>query len=91
VDIDYYPLDATFQPIPHPPNSPPIKSISLQFREKDVVGDRVKGLTEVHIDIICSSKPVSASTLLLKRICILISRGTDETDFPTNFVLFPDA
>ncbi|KAK4827828.1 hypothetical protein QYF61_021912 [Mycteria americana] len=27
------------QPIPYPLNSPPIKSISLQFREKDVVGD----------------------------------------------------
>jgi len=33
--IDHYPLDATVQPIPHPPNSPPIKSISLQSREKD--------------------------------------------------------
>ncbi|KAK4818440.1 hypothetical protein QYF61_013127 [Mycteria americana] len=30
--IDHYPLDATIQPIPHPLNSPPIKSISLQFK-----------------------------------------------------------
>ena len=29
-------LDATTQTIPLPPDSPPIKSISLQFREKDV-------------------------------------------------------
>ncbi|KAK4818706.1 hypothetical protein QYF61_017927 [Mycteria americana] len=34
--IDHYPLDATIQPIPYPLNSPPIKSLSLQFREKDV-------------------------------------------------------
>ncbi|KAK4816932.1 hypothetical protein QYF61_025428 [Mycteria americana] len=40
----YGPLRDTTRPIPHPPNSPPIKSISLQFREKDVVGDHVKGL-----------------------------------------------
>ncbi|KAK4831174.1 LOW QUALITY PROTEIN: hypothetical protein QYF61_015644 [Mycteria americana] len=39
--VDCHPLDATIQPIPYPLNSPPIKSISLQFREKDVVGDRV--------------------------------------------------
>ncbi|KAK4812272.1 LOW QUALITY PROTEIN: hypothetical protein QYF61_012947, partial [Mycteria americana] len=37
--VDCYPLDATIQPIPYPLNSPPIKSISLQFREKDVVQD----------------------------------------------------
>ncbi|KAK4825808.1 hypothetical protein QYF61_002413 [Mycteria americana] len=41
--IDHCPLDATIQPIPHPPSSPPIKSISLQFREKDVVGDHSPG------------------------------------------------
>ncbi|KAK4830334.1 LOW QUALITY PROTEIN: hypothetical protein QYF61_010098 [Mycteria americana] len=39
--VDRYPLDATIQPIPYPLNSPPIKSVSLQFREKDVVGDHV--------------------------------------------------
>jgi len=43
-------MAATFQPIPYPPNSSPIKSISFQFREKDVVGDHVKGFTEVQID-----------------------------------------
>ncbi|KAK4818846.1 hypothetical protein QYF61_020065, partial [Mycteria americana] len=48
--VDCYPLDATIQPIPYPLNSPPIKSVSLQFREKDVVGDHVKGFTEVQID-----------------------------------------
>ncbi|PKU40440.1 solute carrier family 22 member 7- hypothetical protein [Limosa lapponica baueri] len=48
--IEYHPLDATIQPIPYPLNSPPIKSISLQLDEQDVVGDRVKGLTEVQTD-----------------------------------------
>ncbi|KAK4808555.1 hypothetical protein QYF61_009858 [Mycteria americana] len=56
--IDCYPLRVTIQPIPYPLNSPPIKSISLQFRGKDVVGDRVKGLTGVQIDDIRSSSLV---------------------------------
>lgn len=40
------------QPIPHLPNSPSIKSISLQFIEKGVVRDCVKGLTNVQITTI---------------------------------------
>ena len=48
--MDHHPLDAAIQPIPHPPNSPSIKSTSLQFREQDVAGNRVKGLPEVQID-----------------------------------------
>ncbi|KAK4825745.1 LOW QUALITY PROTEIN: hypothetical protein QYF61_002184 [Mycteria americana] len=39
--VDCYPLGVTIQPIPYPLNSPPIKSVSLQFREEDVVGDHV--------------------------------------------------
>ncbi|KAK4826718.1 LOW QUALITY PROTEIN: hypothetical protein QYF61_010933 [Mycteria americana] len=42
--VDHYPLDVTIQPIPHPLNSPPIKSMSLQFREKDVVPQVVTNL-----------------------------------------------
>ncbi|KAK4816043.1 hypothetical protein QYF61_011051 [Mycteria americana] len=49
--VDHYPLDMAIQPIPYPPNSPSIKSVSLQFRDKDVVGDHVKGLTEVQIGL----------------------------------------
>ena len=56
--FDHYPLDMTIQSIPHPPNSPPIKSVSLQFREKDVMGDHVKELTEVQRDDIRSSSLV---------------------------------
>lgn len=37
------------QQIPHPSNSPSIKSRSLQFRGKNVVGNSVKGLTEVPV------------------------------------------
>lgn len=40
----------------HPPNSPPINSISLKPRRKDVTGDCVKAFTEAHTDDICSSK-----------------------------------
>jgi len=56
--IDHYPLATTIQPILHPPNSPPIKTISPQCREKDVVGDYVQGLTEIQIDYIRSSSLV---------------------------------
>ncbi|KAK4829553.1 hypothetical protein QYF61_005222 [Mycteria americana] len=42
--VDHYPLDGTIQPIPYPLNSPPIKSVSLQFRERDVVPQVVTNL-----------------------------------------------
>lgn len=32
--IDHYPLGEAIQPVPHPPNSPLIKSIYPQFKEK---------------------------------------------------------
>ncbi|KAK4822727.1 LOW QUALITY PROTEIN: hypothetical protein QYF61_019724, partial [Mycteria americana] len=35
--VNCYPLDATIQPIPYPLNSPPIKFVSLQFREEDIM------------------------------------------------------
>ena len=62
--IDHYPLDAIIQPIPCAPNSPPIKSIFLQSREEDVVGDCVKGLTKVQISNIHSSALVHWYSLL---------------------------
>lgn len=42
------PLDVAVQEMPHPPNSPSIKSISGQFKGKDAVGDQSKSLTEVQ-------------------------------------------
>ncbi|KAK4815950.1 hypothetical protein QYF61_010444 [Mycteria americana] len=51
--IDRYPLDATIQPIPYPLNSLPIKSVSLQFKEKDVFDQHV--LTQL-----CRSLPFLA-------------------------------
>ena len=51
--IDHYPLDVTIQPIPYPPNSPHIKSISPQFKEKVIVEDCVKRLIEVQTDATC--------------------------------------
>jgi len=37
------------QPTPYPMISPFIRHTSLQFVDKDVVGDQVKGLAEVKI------------------------------------------
>ena len=35
--IDHSSLSATIQPIPNPPSGPSVKSISLQFRDNDVM------------------------------------------------------
>jgi len=59
--IDQHSLDSILQPlrlILHPLNCPPIKSLSFQFGEKDVVGYRVKGFPEVQINYISSSSLV---------------------------------
>lgn len=48
--IDDNPQAAAFQPTPYPPSSLPFKSISLQFRDKDVVGDHIKRLAYVQVD-----------------------------------------
>jgi len=48
--IDHNPLFVTFQSIPNLPNSLPFKSISLQFKDKDVAGDHVRGLADVRVD-----------------------------------------
>ena len=44
------PLVTTTQTIPCPLSSPPFEPISLQFRDKDVVRARIKGLAEVQAD-----------------------------------------
>lgn len=46
--IDLYSIDEYIQPIPHPWNSPSIKSILLQFREKGAAGGHVKDPTETQ-------------------------------------------
>ena len=50
LDTEPLTLAATFQPIPYLQNSPPFKSIPLQCRDKDLVGDHVKGLAQVQVD-----------------------------------------
>lgn len=47
-------MDATVQTLSYPSKNPLTKSTSLQFGEKDVMGDHVKGLTEVQINYICN-------------------------------------
>ena len=59
--IDHNPLVASSQPIPNPLNSPSIKSTLLQFGEKDMVSDRVKGLAEVQVDDIHCPSPIHRS------------------------------
>ena len=48
--VDRHPLSVSFQPISYPTSGPPIKSTSLQFGDKDVVGDYVKGLDQVQVN-----------------------------------------
>ena len=47
--IDNNLLAMTIQPVLYSPNSPAFKSICLQFRDKDVLWDHVKGLAEVQV------------------------------------------
>ena len=62
--IKHNPLAATNPPILNPANSPSFKSIPLQFRETDVVGDHVKGFAEVQEDNICHASPSSDAITL---------------------------
>lgn len=48
--IDHHSLDTISQPVPCLLNNPLIKSILIQFGEKDAVECQVKGLTETHTD-----------------------------------------
>ncbi|CAM9935932.1 unnamed protein product, partial [Bubo scandiacus] len=46
----------TIQPIPYAPSGLSIKSMSLQFRDKDVMQDSIKCFAQVQVDdISCSS------------------------------------
>ncbi|KAK4811014.1 hypothetical protein QYF61_015718 [Mycteria americana] len=46
--VDRNSLSVTIQPIPYPPSGPSVKSMSLQFRDKDVVRDSVKCFAQVQ-------------------------------------------
>jgi len=50
------PSAETGQPVLNPSNTSSFKSIPLQFREKDVVRDHVKGFAEGQVDEICILK-----------------------------------
>lgn len=43
-------LAVAIQTVIYPMNNPPFKSISLQFRDKNVVVDRIKGLAQVQVE-----------------------------------------
>ncbi|KAK4830146.1 hypothetical protein QYF61_008634, partial [Mycteria americana] len=48
--IDRNSLSATIQPIPYTSSGPSVKSMSLQFRDKDVVWDSIKCFAQVQTD-----------------------------------------
>ena len=48
--IDNNPLDMTIQSVLYLQNNPFTKSVSLQFRDKDVVYNHVNGLAQVQVD-----------------------------------------
>ena len=48
--IDHHPLSVAFQLVPYPPSGLPVKSTSLQFGDKDVMGNHVKGLVQVQVN-----------------------------------------
>jgi len=63
--IDCNSLSVAIQPIPYPPSGPPINSMSLQFRGKDVAQDSVKSFAQVQVDdVSCSSVSTNVVTLL---------------------------
>ncbi|TRZ17937.1 hypothetical protein HGM15179_009174 [Zosterops borbonicus] len=47
--------NVTNQKIPYSPSGPPMKSMSLQLRDKDVVQDGVKCFAQVQVDDVCFS------------------------------------
>ena len=53
--IDSNPLATIIETIIYQPNSPAFKSISLQFRDKNVVQYHLKGLAQVQVDDISCS------------------------------------
>jgi len=56
--IDHNSLSATIQPIAYPLRGLSIKSMSLQFTDKDVMWDSVKFFAQVQVDdISCSASP----------------------------------
>jgi len=46
--VDHTPLSATIEPIPCLQHIPPIKSMSLQFRDKNVVQDSISSICKAY-------------------------------------------
>lgn len=56
---DHNSLSATIQPVPYPARDPSVKHTTAQFRDKDVLWDRVKCFAEVQADDICCSSLIN--------------------------------
>uniref|UniRef100_A0A8B9FHS4 ATPase 13A3 n=1 Tax=Amazona collaria TaxID=241587 RepID=A0A8B9FHS4_9PSIT len=68
VTTEHYSLRAAIQPVLYPPSGPPIKLMSLQLREKDVMGDSVKGFTQFPFSSVLQRMCVIARVLGEKRM-----------------------
>ena len=88
--MDHHSLGMILQPVPHSLNGPPIKFISFQFGEKDVVRDRVKGSIRPEKQVLSGCRGRIQKSLLplrsqesLRLLChILYTKTSNTTAFP---------
>ncbi|KAK4816062.1 hypothetical protein QYF61_011070 [Mycteria americana] len=84
--IDCNSLSATIQPIPYPLSGPSIKSMFLQFRDKDVLWDSVKCYTQVQQHRL--SETINRQIVPERRFVEAINRQAyqyEMGDFPTEW------
>ncbi|NXW36374.1 CFA99 protein, partial [Phaetusa simplex] len=74
VTVDRNSLRAAIQPVPYPLSSPSIKSMSLQFRDKNVVRESVKCFAQVQIDNI----PIKLNAAAILREGALYQRKMEQ-------------
>lgn len=51
-------LSVTIQTTPYPLSGPSFRSPSLQFRDKDIMGDSIKCFAQVQVDDVNCSSPI---------------------------------
>ncbi|KAK4822239.1 hypothetical protein QYF61_011880 [Mycteria americana] len=75
-------LSATIQPIPYPQSGPSVKSMSLQFRDKDVVRDSVKCFAQVKGSELAVHPPWCPTDLELHHFMVTAAKAALELHFP---------
>ncbi|KAK4826701.1 hypothetical protein QYF61_010916 [Mycteria americana] len=71
-------LSATIQPIPYPPSGPSVRSMSLQFRDKDVTWDSAKCFAQVQGFIPWDSTKIPEEA----KVCSPEVQGSELAVFP---------